>query len=37
MFGIKGLLCLAEYLTPAEEIRLTKLLNKKKWDNSLKR
>ena len=37
MFGINGLLYLPNYLTQAEENQLTKLINKQKWDNTLKR
>lgn len=37
MFGINGLLYISEYLTQAEETRLTKLIDKQVWDGQLKR
>jgi alkylated DNA repair dioxygenase AlkB len=37
MFGINGLLYIPDYITAQEEIRLTKLINKQKWDNTLQR
>ena len=37
MFSINGLLYLPDYITPQEEIRLTKLINQQKWDNTLQR
>jgi len=37
MFGIDGLLYIPDYIASAKETHLLKLINKQKWDNSLKR
>ncbi len=35
MFGIKGLLCIPDYITATKETQLIKTINKQQWDNSL--